>query len=90
MRSKESGIECAKRIRSKATTSLHVARKMFREDVYRLQREYGYACQQAVLDENRRLEGLIATHMAAVKEKRHSIIGYARQQRDAEISIIKG
>ena len=79
MRSKESGIECAKRIRSKAATSLHVARKMFREDVYRLHREHGYACQHAVLDENRRLEELIATHVAAIKEKRHSNIGYARR-----------
>ena len=82
--------ECAKPIHSKTTTSLQVARKIFREDVYRLHREHDDDCQQAMIDETRRLEGPIASCVAAIKEKHHSNIDYARQQRDAKVSILKG
>ncbi len=62
---------------------------MFRDDVSRLQREHDDAYQQAVLDESRRLEGLIAKHRASIKENHHLEIECARHQRDVEISILK-
>jgi len=57
--------------------------------MFRVHREHDDDFQQAVLDESRRLEGLIASYVAAIKEM-HSNIDYARQQRDAEMSILKG
>jgi hypothetical protein len=59
--------ECASRIRAKASTKLQVARNMFHDDAYRLQQEHNHACQQAVLDESRHLEGLTAKHGATFK-----------------------
>ncbi len=81
--------EVANRIRGKAATSLQIARNIHRDVVSRLKREHDDACQAAVQNEIKRLEGLQVAQEAALHVKHYTDVDQFRKLRDAEILILK-